>query len=169
MRAVPRISDLGRMGGQESVRFTIGGVAFMRHVADLLEPLKLTPSRSLALAFIDSHPGQDQTSLGKAMGMNRGSTMVLVDTLEKAGFVRRDPGPDRRSHALQLTPAGQAALEGALELNEQIMATIMGDLSPGELQTLSKIIDIVLERTGNSIDEDFPAAEDKKPAKRRRA
>jgi len=63
---------------------------------------------------------------GKAMGMNRGSTMVLVDNLEAAGFVRRDPGPDRRTHALHLTAEGQATMENALRVNEEILSTLLG-------------------------------------------
>lgn len=147
MRAVPDISELGRMKDQESVRLSIAGVALMRHVALLLEPLKLTPSRSLALDFIDAHPGADQISLGRAMGMNRGSTMVLIDHLESTGFVRRDPGPDRRSNALYLTREGESALESALRVNEEMFSTVFAGVKPSDWAPLRRMIDEVLANT----------------------
>jgi len=142
MRAVPDISKLGRMAEQRSVRFTVAGVALMQHVASLLEPLNLTPSRALALGYIDAHPGCDQTSLGKAM--------VLVDNLEAAGFVRRDPGPDRRTHALHLTAEGQATMENALRVNEEILSTLLGGVQAPDWPIVARVIDDMLARAAAS-------------------
>jgi len=48
--------------------------------------------------------------LAECMNITSGSTTVLVDRLEAAGFVRREPNPaDRRSVTIALTPAGEHA------------------------------------------------------------
>ncbi len=82
--------------------------------------------------------------------MNRGSTMVLVDNLEAAGFVRRDPGPDRRTHALHLTAEGQATMENALRVNEEILSTLLGGVQAPDWPIVARVIDDMLARAAAS-------------------
>jgi DNA-binding MarR family transcriptional regulator len=160
MRALPNISELGKLRDQKSVLLTIAGYAFMRQCASLLSPLNLTPSRAIALAFIDSHPGADQTSFGRAMGMNRGSAMQLVDNLEKTRLVRRDPGADRRSNALRLTAEGHTALEGALKVDEVILKTVFSGLSEKDWRVIFKLMHAIFDADVEDIatDADGPSS-----------
>ena len=148
MRSFPKVSELGKMGEQKCVLLSVASYAFMEHCAARLAPLNLTLSRSLALAYIDTHPGCDQTSLGKAMGMNRGSTMQLVDNLEKTGFVRRDAGPDRRSNALHLTADGRRALDKALKVDEAILNSVLAGLSDRDWKVIFKLIRVIFDAAG---------------------
>jgi len=125
----------------------------MNYCAMLMEPLKLTPSRTLAVAFLHEHPGVDQTSLGEAMGMNRGSTMMLVDNLESTGFVRRAPGSDRRSNALYLTKQGEKALKAALEINDKLMLFYFDWMTNAERALFSRITDEIIARSSKPIKE----------------
>jgi DNA-binding MarR family transcriptional regulator len=86
-----------------------------------------------------------QTSLSKAMGMNRGSTMQLVDNLEKTGFVRRDAGPDRRSNALHLTADGRRALDKALKVDEAILNSVLAGLSDRDWKVVFKLIRAIFD------------------------
>ena len=86
-------------------------VLAMARLSQALAPLGLTPARVTALTFIQREAGCDQAALGRALGVNRASAMGLVDHLAAGGLVERQPGADRRSHALHLTPAGEAACE----------------------------------------------------------
>lgn len=145
MRVLPDIASLGKMRSQRSVLLTIAGVAFMEHCATLLAPLRLTPSRAIALAYIEAHPGADQASLGRAMGMNRGSTMLLVDKLEQAGLVERGPGPDRRSNALQLSPKGIRIFEQALEIDEVALSSKLGWMREEDWSVLSRVVCSIID------------------------
>ncbi len=145
MRSFPKVAQLGRMGDQRSVKLAVASYAFMEHCATRLASLNLTLSRSLALAYVDAHPGCDQISLGKAMGMNRGSTMQLVDNLERSGFVSREAGPDRRSNALQLTKAGRKVFERALEVDAAIFSSIFARLSDRDWKVVTKVVDAIFE------------------------
>jgi DNA-binding MarR family transcriptional regulator len=140
MRSFPKVSELGRMGEQRCVLLSIASYVFMEHCAARLAPFNLTLSRSLALAYIDAHPSCDQTSLGKAMGMNRGSTMQLVDNLERLSFVRRDPGADRRSNALHLTREGRKAFEEALKVDEAIVDSALSSLNERDWRVVFKLM-----------------------------
>lgn len=66
-----------------------------------------------ALQFLDDLPGIDQRRLAEALGIDRNNTGVLVEGLEKKGFIdRRINGEDRRARQLSLTTKGRKALDG---------------------------------------------------------
>src|SRR5262245_35248567 len=57
------------------------------------------------LSFLDDIPGIDQRRLAEALGIDRNNAGVLVERLEKNGFLdRRVNGEDRRARQLTLTP-----------------------------------------------------------------
>ncbi|HLY78207.1 MAG TPA: MarR family winged helix-turn-helix transcriptional regulator [Caulobacteraceae bacterium] len=82
-------------------------VAATAALADELAPYGVTPARATALVFVALHEGCDQMALGRALGINRASTMKTVNELVAVGAVERRWGRDRRSNALHLTPAGE--------------------------------------------------------------
>lgn len=83
-------------------------------VAAELSEVGVTPARATAVIYVALHEGCDQMALGRALGINRASTMKAVNELVALGAVERRPGRDRRSHALYLTPHG-AGLRTAIE------------------------------------------------------
>ncbi|CAN5477671.1 MarR family winged helix-turn-helix transcriptional regulator [soil metagenome] len=110
---------------------------------DYLTPLGLTPARATALIFISLHEGCDQVALARALAINRASTMAAVNDLVALGAVERQPGRDRRSNALRLTPTGvalRADVEAAILHHE---ASFFGCLTPDEreafLHTIHKL------------------------------
>jgi DNA-binding MarR family transcriptional regulator len=115
----PDPAEFGPLGRRTGVRLSCAHLALMSLYSAALETLRLTPSRVLALAFVLEHPGCDQTSLSRALAVNRASAMTLVDRLEELDYLRRAPGPDRRSNALYATDHGAAALERAQELGQE--------------------------------------------------
>lgn len=83
-------------------------------VAAELSEVGVTPARATAVIYVALHEGCDQMALGRALGINRASTMKAVNELVALGAIERRPGRDRRSHALYLTPHG-AELRIAIE------------------------------------------------------
>ncbi len=73
------------------------------------------PGQFSILALIGSNPGLSQTQVCSALGIKRANLVPVIDHLESLGLVRRDASAtDRRSNRLHLTPAGQRALQNAL-------------------------------------------------------
>lgn len=71
----------------------------------------LKPGHFAALVIIHNNPGLSQTALGAAIGRDKSTLTPKLAELERRGLLRRDRADaDRRSYALTLTPAGEAAL-----------------------------------------------------------
>jgi DNA-binding MarR family transcriptional regulator len=101
---------------------------------------------SQALGFMLKHEGLTQQELGDAMLMDDNTVVLLLNELEAAGFSvrRRDPG-DRRRHIVEITPAGKRAIERAEKAQEGIEDELLGDLSPDEKATLTKLLTRVMD------------------------
>jgi DNA-binding MarR family transcriptional regulator len=101
---------------------------------------------SQALGFILKHEGLTQQELGDAMLMDDNTVVLLLNELEAAGFSvrRRDPG-DRRRHIVEITQAGRRAIERAEKAQEGIEDELLGDLSPDEKVTLTKLLTRVMD------------------------
>lgn len=83
---------------------------FMAAVASL----DLTQKQAATLWLINSNPGVAQVAVAAALGMDRATTMAIVDRLEERRLViRQRSSTDRRRQELYLTPAGQSALRKA--------------------------------------------------------
>jgi DNA-binding MarR family transcriptional regulator len=77
-----------------------------------LAAFDIRPAQFSVLVVIEANPGLSQADLGETLGIERARLVRLLDGLERRGLTRRQPSPtDRRSHALFLTDAGQAALK----------------------------------------------------------
>jgi DNA-binding MarR family transcriptional regulator len=83
---------------------------FMAAVASL----DLTQKQAATLWLINGNPGVAQVAVAAALGMDRATTMAIVDRLEDRRLViRQRSSTDRRRQELYLTPAGQSALRKA--------------------------------------------------------
>ncbi len=75
-----------------------------------LGPNAISPARMTALSIIGTQPGISQSALADRLHITRPSVVKVVDTLESVGLIERQPGADRRSYALALTPRGEKEL-----------------------------------------------------------
>ena len=109
-----------------------------------LEPYGLTPAKLTALLLIRDNPGCDQTTLGKALNVNRSSAMKIVNTLAEQDLIERRPGRDLRSNALHLTTIGKtrvAEMMRAIRVSDERVAQ---PLSGDERATLIALLDRVI-------------------------
>lgn len=89
---------------------------FEDFIATLAE-LDLRPAQYSVLLVLERNPGSTQTAVAAALGIQRANFVTLLDGLERKDLARREPSPtDRRSHALTLTPHGEAVLRRAHQL-----------------------------------------------------
>jgi DNA-binding MarR family transcriptional regulator len=116
-------------------------VAVFQHFAEAFRSLEITPGQLGALVLIHANPGLSQSALGAALGVDRSTVVPLIDRLEARALVIRGPSPrDRRSHALQLSPAGAQLLAQAEVRVREHEATIAHRLSDAERQSLIELL-----------------------------
>lgn len=105
-----------------------------------LAPFGITPARLAALLLVRDNPGCDQTTLGRALSVNRSSAMKIVNLLADQGLVERRPGRDLRSHALHLTEHGTARVRAMVDTLRARDRRIAAALDPGEFDTLLALL-----------------------------
>ena len=89
-------------------------VALYRSFAATLGELQLTQKQVAVLRLISANPGVAQVDIGGVRGMERASTMAVVDRLQQRGFiVRKRCLSDRRRQELYLTDPGAKILREA--------------------------------------------------------
>jgi DNA-binding MarR family transcriptional regulator len=112
----------------------------MSALFEALSQIGVTPGRATALVFIGLHEGCDQNALGRALGINRASTMAAVNALVSIGAVERRAGRDRRSNALHLTEAGRQLRDEVEQVTADHDEQFFGVLSADERATLDRLI-----------------------------
>lgn len=114
----------------------------------------------LAIRFVrDSDGHATPTTLGKHLGMTSGATAILINRLEKAGYVRREQHPtDRRGTLLKL---GGAALEKSflpfIRDSQRLRKSVLETYSDADRATIERFLgDIVmrLKEANEAMEED---------------
>lgn len=81
------------------------------------------------------------SELAAQLGIVPRSATSVVDDLEAAGLVARQPDPDdRRATLVDLTPDGLKILSTLREKRRAVMADQLARLSPEEQQTLANLL-----------------------------
>jgi DNA-binding MarR family transcriptional regulator len=76
------------------------------------EALDIKPAQFSALEIIHSNPGLRQSSLAKALNIQRTNMVGMLDKLQQRGLIERKPSTnDLRAHALHLTIKGEKLLD----------------------------------------------------------
>jgi DNA-binding MarR family transcriptional regulator len=79
--------------------------------------------------------------LADAAGVTRATMTGLIDTLERDGFVKREPDPDdRRMMSVRLTAKGERFLNDFLPGHFKVIAEVMSPLSETERKTLVRLL-----------------------------
>ncbi|WP_051362291.1 MarR family winged helix-turn-helix transcriptional regulator [Solimonas soli] len=93
------------------------------------------------VGVLHARPGLRQTDLAGLIGIDRTTTMKIVDELEGRGMVRRAPhAEDRRANALELTAEGRAWRERVLPLLIEQETRFLAPLSAGERTLLQELL-----------------------------
>lgn len=85
--------------------------------------------------------------LADAAGVTRATMTGLVDTLERDGFVKREPDPiDRRQMSVRLTPRGEKFLDAFLPGHFKAIAALMSPLNETERKTLVRLLNKIQQQ-----------------------
>ncbi|UVO55515.1 MarR family winged helix-turn-helix transcriptional regulator [Sphingomonas sp. SUN039] len=136
----PHRNDFGVIGSRLGFLLHLADVAHMRVIQDMLGEIGLTATRATALAYIRANPGCGQTELGRALEINRASTMEMVNALALVGAVERRSGRDKRSNALFVTAVGEALFNQFDEISIKVDEGITATLTSDEAQLLARLL-----------------------------
>jgi DNA-binding MarR family transcriptional regulator len=92
-----------------------------------------------------STPGK----LGTWTALSSGGVTVVLDRLEKAGYVRREPNPaDRRSLLIALIPARMRKLQSLYEEVESETRRLLATLPQGDLEAVIRFFEALQTARG---------------------
>lgn len=95
---------------------------------------------SILLTLLDQGPLR-MTDLAAHERVRTPTTTVAIRRLEKLGLVKRSRDPsDLRAVLVDITPEGRAQHHEALATRRAYLATLLGKLSPEDLEMLTKAI-----------------------------
>ena len=103
--------------------FIAGSIMYNQQVADRVG-LRLTDMQCINVLDLmgPSTPGE----LARSTGLTTGGVTVMLDRLEKGGYVKREPNPrDRRSVLVRLNPMRLKKIQAFYgEINERMLALL---------------------------------------------
>ena len=103
--------------------------------------LGMTLRQFVALTYLRDHDGTPQQMLCDVMHMDASNVVLLLNDLERLGFVerRRDP-EDRRRHIVSLTTSGRRALTRAETALDSVEDQVLAALTPDERRTFGRLL-----------------------------
>jgi DNA-binding MarR family transcriptional regulator len=104
----------------------------------------VTPGEFGLLVMVDRNAGLSQTTLARALGIDRSTLVPILDRLQSRGLLARHRSPtDGRTHALALTMHGRKALARFTRLVATHEKRIASGLSASEMQVLIDLLEKV--------------------------
>lgn len=106
------------------------------------EDIGLRPAEFGLMVVINHNPGLKQAEASAVLGIRTPNFVALVDGLERRGLAqRRKAENDRRSHALYLTPAGEALLKTVTARQAEHEERMTARLGKGGREQLLALLD----------------------------
>jgi DNA-binding MarR family transcriptional regulator len=107
----------------------------------------LTRARATVIWFLHQHGPMTQRELADALAVTPRNVTGLVEGLEEASFVERNPHPrDGRAILVALAPRGRRAAAAMQADRERLAGFLFDDLSPRDESKLANALDRVLVR-----------------------
>jgi MarR family transcriptional regulator, lower aerobic nicotinate degradation pathway regulator len=117
------------------------GGAAIRRLNRALARHGLRSRQYTALTAAAEPPGRSQRDLGELLGIDPSAVVAIVDDLERAGLVRREPHPlDRRTRLIVATDAGRSRLADVADSAGEVEAALLAGLDAGERATLVDLL-----------------------------
>jgi DNA-binding MarR family transcriptional regulator len=121
---------LGRLGREARRQFT-----------QVLSAWQLQTSHYGILLLLEAIGQASQQHLAQTLTIDRANMVALLDTLEKRGFIERQPDPlDRRRHVVKLTAVGQGQLQQIRQAREEVDQAFFAGLDNAEQETLHRLL-----------------------------
>lgn len=100
---------------------------------DVLRPLGMTVTHYSCLELLSQRPGLSNSELARGAFVTRQSMNVLLQALERDGYVTRPTEPPvGKALPARLTPRGRRSLEKATVAVRSVEVRMLGGLTPDE-------------------------------------
>ncbi len=117
-------------------------------VADVLG---ISVAQLTTLMYVARHEGCSLSELADLLDLNKSAITGLVQRMERAGTLRREPNPnDARGSLLYVTPKGHELRERAKPLLRKLNAELTNGFTAEEMDTVLRFLNTVVERFGQS-------------------
>jgi DNA-binding MarR family transcriptional regulator len=121
--------------GIEVRRFIAGAILFNQKVAEQLG-MNATDMQCLHMLLLNGS-AMRPSELGRCCGLSSGGVTVVLDRLEKAGYIRREDNPeDRRSVIVRPVLGPIRKLEAIYRSKGEGLARVMAHYQAGELKLI---------------------------------
>ncbi|GHO79163.1 MarR family transcriptional regulator [Ktedonobacter sp. SOSP1-85] len=90
------------------------------------------------LARVGARKGITQQELADSLLVTKGNISLLLNRMEEMGLLKRYQ--ERRSNTLFLTAKGQELYDRVVPAHEELIARLMGGVSPSELRQLQHLL-----------------------------
>ena len=109
--------------------------------AALASTTGITPADLGALEHLESAGPLTQRQLGERLFLTSGAITMLVDPLQRGGWVRRRPHPtDRRSVLVELSPQAAERSPAALAAFHARVSAIAADVPPAHRAAIARFL-----------------------------
>ncbi len=112
-----------------------------RVAATVTEPVGCGGAHPAALVHAAAHPGESIEALRRVIGVSHPAAVQVANRLVAEGLLERRPGPDRRTVALHVTPAGDAAVARLLARRAAALGALLDPLDDEERERLASLLD----------------------------
>jgi DNA-binding MarR family transcriptional regulator len=113
----------------------------------------VSASGAAALVVVSAAPGLSVTELGRRVGLSQSAAARMVDSLERSGLVRRQPGQGREV-AVHLTARGRTSAHRLLTTRGAGLTEVLETLDAAEQDALAgllaKLLTGLYDRVGNA-------------------
>lgn len=112
-----------------------------RRLAAQLDRYHLTPAQFYVLIQLQRTPDILQQQLADRMLVTKGNVVGLLNRMESAGLVKRQPHPeDGRAYLLCLTERGATLAAQVIPEHEALVAEYLGVLTPEDQSSLHDVL-----------------------------
>jgi DNA-binding MarR family transcriptional regulator len=133
--------DTGFLEGLLGYNARRAALAVIEVFLERMAPYGLKPVDFSVLSLIAHNPGITSRQLCSALGILPPNLVGMVNALEKRELIERQPHPrDGRAMGLHLTASGQKLVRDAEKTAAALESDVASRLSPGELQTLIRLL-----------------------------
>jgi DNA-binding MarR family transcriptional regulator len=116
------------------------GVQRQRFAA-VFAPYRIRPVQLSILGLIHENPRLKQADLGRRLDVKSANIVTLLDELEWRNLIeRRRARTDKRSHVLNLTPAGRKLTVELLDLHGRLEANLAEHLGASDRDQLLRLL-----------------------------
>jgi MarR family transcriptional repressor of emrRAB len=108
--------------------------------------LARTGSAPAVLVHLQAYPGESVVRLQAVLGISQPATVRVVGALVADDLVERHPGRNRRTLALYLTEAGEAAARAVLAERAIALEAMVATLDPADRERLEGLLERIVTR-----------------------